>query len=223
MSVCASNQITPPGGSWDIADNGTYSVVLQASQVSDTNNNFAAGGALGTFNVNAPDITSPIASGTFANVKATDTQYTFSVTFSDDVAVSVATLDGSDIRVTGPNGFDAPAAFQNVDFAFDGKTLKKTGEIKVGGGAAGNNMLMQFQADLLGVPVVRPAVTETTALGAAYLAGLAVGYWTSVDEVSGQWKVDRRFEPAMPRGAAATLRTRWTEALQRSKGWEKPG
>jgi glycerol kinase len=96
-------------------------------------------------------------------------------------------------------------------------------ELRVDGGAATNNMLMQFQADLLGVPVVRPAVTETTALGAAYLAGIAVGYWKSVDDVSGQWKVDRRFEPAMRRGDAAALRARWTEALQRSKGWEKQG
>src|SRR3954468_20582916 len=95
-------------------------------------------------------------------------------------------------------------------------------ELRVDGGAATNNMLMQFQADLLGVPVVRPAVTETTALGAAYLAGLAVGYWKSVDEVSGQWKVDRRFEPAMPPAKASTLRARWNEALGRSKGWEKP-
>jgi glycerol kinase len=93
-------------------------------------------------------------------------------------------------------------------------------ELRVDGGAASNNMLMQFQADLLGVPVVRPAVTETTALGAAYLAGLAVGYWKSVDEVSGQWKVDRRFEPSMPRAAASALRERWTAALERSKGWE---
>ena len=94
-------------------------------------------------------------------------------------------------------------------------------ELRVDGGAAINNTLMQFQADLLGVPVVRPAVTETTALGAAYLAGLAVGYWPSVDAITGQWKVDRRFEPAMPRSATASLRERWTEALQRSKGWEK--
>jgi glycerol kinase len=94
-------------------------------------------------------------------------------------------------------------------------------ELRVDGGAATNNMLMQFQADLLGVPVVRPAVTETTALGAAYLAGIAVGYWKSADDVSGQWKVDRRFEPAMPRSAAAALRERWAEALGRSKGWEK--
>jgi len=95
-------------------------------------------------------------------------------------------------------------------------------ELRVDGGAAGNNALMQFQADLLGVPVVRPVITETTALGAAYLAGLAVGYWSSVDEISGQWKVDRRFEPVMPRSAAATLRDRWTEALKRSMNWERP-
>ena len=95
-------------------------------------------------------------------------------------------------------------------------------ELRVDGGAATNNTLMQFQADLLGVPVVRPAVTETTALGAAYLAGLAVGYWSSVDAISGQWKIDRRFEPAMARPAVATLRARWTQALERSKGWEIP-
>jgi len=82
-------------------------------------------------------------------------------------------------------------------------------------------MLMQFQADLLGVPVVRPAVTETTALGAAYLAGLAVGYWPSVDAITGQWKVDRRFEPAMPRAAVTARRERWSAALARSKGWER--
>ena len=93
-------------------------------------------------------------------------------------------------------------------------------ELRVDGGAATNNMLMQFQADLLGVPVVRPAVTETTALGAAYLAGLAVGYWPSVDAITGQWKVDRRFEPAMAHDKAAALRERWSAALDRSKVWE---
>jgi glycerol kinase len=94
-------------------------------------------------------------------------------------------------------------------------------ELRVDGGAATNDTLMQFQADLLGVPVVRPAITETTALGAAYLAGLAVGFWPSVDAVTGQWRVDRRFEPAMRPAAAAALRERWTAALERSKGWER--
>ena len=80
--------------------------------------------------------------------------------------------------------------------------------------------LMQIQADLLGVPVVRPAVTETTALGAAYLAGLAVGFWKSVDAITGQWQVDRRFEPGMPADRAAAIRTRWNEAVERAKAWE---
>jgi glycerol kinase len=79
---------------------------------------------------------------------------------------------------------------------------------------------MQFQADILGVPVVRPAVTETTALGAAYLAGLATGYWSSSSETAGQWRVERRFEPKMPRARSAELRTRWTDAVGRAKGWE---
>ena len=95
-------------------------------------------------------------------------------------------------------------------------------ELRVDGGAAANNTLMQFQADLLGVPVLRPAVTETTALGAAYLAGLAVGFWSSVEELAGQWRTERRFEPQMSRDAANTLRDRWREALERSRGWVKP-
>jgi glycerol kinase len=93
-------------------------------------------------------------------------------------------------------------------------------ELRVDGGAATNNTLMQIQANLLGVPVVRPAVTETTALGAAYLAGLAVGFWRSVDEVTGQWRVDRRFEPQMAQSEARALRARWTAAVERAKGWE---
>jgi glycerol kinase len=78
---------------------------------------------------------------------------------------------------------------------------------------------MQFQADLLGVAVVRPAVTETTALGAAYLAGLAVGFWSSTDEIAQQWRVDRRFDPRIPRGQADALRARWREAVGRSRNW----
>jgi len=95
-------------------------------------------------------------------------------------------------------------------------------ELRVDGGAAANDTLMQIQADLLGVPVVRPAVTETTALGAAYLAGLGVGFWTSADDLTGQWRVDRRFDPQMPPATARALRERWTAAVGRSKAWE-PG
>ncbi|MBS1816351.1 MAG: glycerol kinase GlpK [Acidobacteria bacterium] len=95
-------------------------------------------------------------------------------------------------------------------------------ELRVDGGAAANNTLMQIQADLLGVPVVRPAVTETTALGAACLAGLGVGYWRSADDLTGQWQVDRRFDPAMHPERVRALRQRWREAVERAKAWE-PG
>jgi len=93
------------------------------------------------------------------------------------------------------------------------------GELRVDGGAARNDLLMQFQADMLGVPVVRPQVTETTALGAAYLAGLAVGTWTSVEQLDDQWRVDRRFEPGIPASQREARRARWHEAVDRSKGW----
>ncbi len=92
-------------------------------------------------------------------------------------------------------------------------------ELRVDGGAAANDLLMQIQADLLGVPVVRPKVTETTALGAAYLAGLAVGYWADGDEIAAQWQVDRRFEPAMGDDQRAALTETWTRALDRARGW----
>jgi glycerol kinase len=80
---------------------------------------------------------------------------------------------------------------------------------------------MQFQADILDVPVVRPAVQETTALGAAYLAGLAVGYWRNLAEIADQWKVDRRFEPAMKADKRDKMRTTWDKALSRAKAWEE--
>jgi glycerol kinase len=90
-------------------------------------------------------------------------------------------------------------------------------ELRVDGGASANDSLMQFQCDLLRVPVVRPAATETTALGAAYLAGLGVGFWKSIQETSAK---ARRFEPAMPASQATALRQRWNEAVARSKSWD---
>jgi glycerol kinase len=94
-------------------------------------------------------------------------------------------------------------------------------ELRVDGGAAANDLLLQFQADLLRVPVVRPKVTETTALGAAYLAGLAVGYWNDERDVLGNWDVQRRFVPAMGEAEVRERRGRWSEALRRSMDWEK--
>jgi glycerol kinase len=92
-------------------------------------------------------------------------------------------------------------------------------ELRVDGGAAANDSLMQFQSDILGVPVVRPSVTETTALGAALLAAKAVNFWPETQQFGSA--TDRRFEPAMPQAQARTLRDRWNEAISRSKSWEK--
>ena len=92
-------------------------------------------------------------------------------------------------------------------------------ELRVDGGACSNNLLMQMQADFLGVPVVRPRVTETTALGAAYLAGLATGLWRDAAEISAQWQVDRRFEPQLGTAARRAKLTRWRQAVERSKAW----
>ncbi len=92
-------------------------------------------------------------------------------------------------------------------------------ELRVDGGAAANDLLMQFQADLLGVPVVRPKVLETTALGAAYLAGLTVDLWKSRDELATHWKVDKRFEPRMNAPEREQRMTRWREAVGRSRNW----
>jgi glycerol kinase len=92
-------------------------------------------------------------------------------------------------------------------------------ELRVDGGATANNLLMQFQADLLGVPVVRPKVLETTALGAGYLAGLAVGYWRDAADVGANWQNDRHFEPAMSRERVGELRAGWDKAVARAKAW----
>ena len=92
--------------------------------------------------------------------------------------------------------------------------------LKVDGGAAANAMLLQFQADLLNVTVRRPVVAETTALGAAYLAGLAVGYWKSTDDVAANWALDREFRPAMPKATSEKLYAGWKKAVGRSLDWE---
>jgi glycerol kinase len=98
----------------------------------------------------------------------------------------------------------------------------KLKELRVDGGASANDLLMQLQADLLNVPVVRPKVAETTALGAAYLAGLAVGYWKSQADIARQWQVDKRFTPHMKPAARKRVATEWARALGRAKAWESP-
>ena len=93
------------------------------------------------------------------------------------------------------------------------------GALRVDGGAAVNDSLLQFQADILHVPVERPRVTETTALGAAFLAGLGTGFWSSTDEVAAAWQLDRRFEPQMAQAERERLLDRWRQAVDRAKGW----
>jgi glycerol kinase len=112
-------------------------------------------------------------------------------------------------------------AFQTADLlqAMEDDAGIALAELRVDGGASANNLLMQFQADLLGVPVVRPRVSETTALGTAYLAGLAVGYWQDRAEIAGHRQQERVFTPAMGRDQAAELCRRWRRALERAKGW----
>jgi glycerol kinase len=98
----------------------------------------------------------------------------------------------------------------------------KLRELRVDGGATRNRLLMQFQADLLRVPVVRPQVMETTALGAAALAGLAVGLWPDRDTLTALWQAKETFTPTMLQDEAIRLQGRWQRALERAKDWEQP-
>jgi glycerol kinase len=116
-------------------------------------------------------------------------------------------------------------AYQTADVleamqADSGIALK---ELRVDGGATRSDLLMQFQADILGVPVVRPVLLESTALGAAYLAGLGVGYWQDGAEIDAQWKRERVFEPSLTGLERDRLRSRWSQALARAKDWERGG
>jgi glycerol kinase len=115
-------------------------------------------------------------------------------------------------------------AFQVAD-VLDAMAADAGGRIdvlRVDGGAAANDLLLQLQADILGVPVERPVVTETTALGAAYLAGLAAGYWSGPGEIAANWALDRRFEPSMSADRRRSLRHGWQRAVERSRGWIEP-
>ena len=92
-------------------------------------------------------------------------------------------------------------------------------QLLVDGGATVNDLLMQYQSDILGCEVIRPEVTETTALGAAYLAGLAVGYWADLAAIRAQWKADRRFTPSLDQAQTATATARWNRAVRATLAW----
>ena len=112
-------------------------------------------------------------------------------------------------------------AYQSADVVdlMERESGQELVELRVDGGAAANDLLCQFQADVLGVPVARPAVTETTVLGAAFLAGLGAGVWSSTDELADAFAIDARFEPTMDGDTRQRIRTGWREAVDRSKGW----
>lgn len=112
-------------------------------------------------------------------------------------------------------------AYQTADVlkAMEADAGISIAELRVDGGATVNNALMQFQSDILGTKVVRPRVTETTALGAAYLAGLAVGYWKNIDEIQQQWQADHSFEPAMNAGKRTELLKGWSRAVKAAVAW----
>jgi glycerol kinase len=114
-------------------------------------------------------------------------------------------------------------AYQTADVleAMREDTHLDLSELRVDGGASRNDLLMQFQADILGVPIARPKISETTALGAAYLAGLAVGYWASEEEIVQHWQVEKHFEPTMSEDQRKTLLSTWRRAVERSKAWEQ--
>jgi glycerol kinase len=148
--------------------------------------------------------------------------------------LAASVLDSGDVFVVPAfTGLGAPhiarAALESIAFqsaevleAMQKDAGQKLAELRVDGGATANDLLMQFQADLLGVPVVRPMTLETTALGAAYLAGLTVNLWKSREELALQWKAERRFEPRMDPSVRETLMARWRQAVARAKGWAKP-
>jgi glycerol kinase len=116
-------------------------------------------------------------------------------------------------------------AFQVADVltAMEKDSSSKLTELRVDGGASANNLLMQFQADVMQCPVVRPKIIETTSLGAAYLAGLATGFWKNDSEIQSIWQAERRFEPMMSPREAQARRERWADALDRSRQWVEKG
>jgi glycerol kinase len=126
-------------------------------------------------------------------------------------------------------GHIARAALESIAFqvsdvmgAMESDAGIRIGELKVDGGAVVNDLLMQFQADLIGIPVIRPENIETTALGAAYLAGLATGFWGSVEEIREQWSIDRTFTSQVKEEKRRILNYNWEKAVSRSRSWQDP-
>jgi glycerol kinase len=116
-------------------------------------------------------------------------------------------------------------AYQTLDIlgAMNADSGIEIKELRVDGGATVNDTLMQFQSDILGVPVIRPDITETTALGAAYLAGLAVGFWSGIEEIAKQWHIEHQFNPSMPQEKVEKLTKGWKRAVKTAQVWSENG
>ncbi len=132
------------------------------------------------------------------------------------VGITRGTEDGHIARATLEG-----IAFQVYDIvkAMEADSKKKSIELRVDGGATASNLLMQIQSDLFGFKIIRPKTLETTALGAAYLAGLAVGFWESTDEIQGQWQIDREFEPKLEKEKVDKMLHYWNKAVKCAKNW----
>ena len=135
---------------------------------------------------------------------------------------TMGAINASSTEIVNIIGVIEGIAFQNADIlsAMQKDLGKPLASLNVDGGAAANNLLMQFQADLLATHVRRPIVQETTALGAAYLAGLAVGFWQDQSEIAANWALDQEFTSSQSDDARLTLRSRWNLAIERSRNWE---
>ena len=151
-------------------------------------------------------------------------------TINEKVALSDLSLkleDGDFVTVIGGNGAGKSTLLNLIagTYPADGGSILLDGveltRLRVDGGASVNRFLMQFQADISGVPVIRPAITETTALGAAFLAGLSTGVWESCEEISALWRVDRVFEPSMTADRREYLMNQWARAVGRARNWNK--
>ena len=125
---------------------------------------------------------------------------------------------GGSSAPTPPSPEEEGIAFETMDIvnAMQKDSGIRLKELKVDGGASRNNLMMQFQADILGCKVIRPRVTETTAMGACYLAGLATGYWDSLDDIRKQWKADKEFEPLAPAEKVLLAKEGWADAIRRT-------
>src|SRR5262249_50381990 len=155
----ATYQITPAGGSWNMPDNGTYTITLRSNEVSDIVRNFIPAETLGTFSVNVPDTVAPFATLSASNITTMgSTTYNFTVTYADDVGIDTSTLGSTDIQVTGPNGYSQTATIVSVNNAVNGTPRTATYQITAPSGSAWSTA----DAGTYSVAIMQGEVTDTS-------------------------------------------------------------